>query len=265
MEPEWIREIAFDKSVLFLKSLNLQWRRTEKLVEDIHNILEEHGVKSGHILDLCCGNGRFSVHMAKKGYKVTGVDISRPFIEDARKKAEEYGVTNNTYFIECDARNLRTIRGRIAEPFDVVISAWTSIGYYDRDTDLDIFRQARDLSKDDAVLMVLETDHQAQAMTPPRNRRSPWYRLDDETVVLEYSVFDPQCSRIESTWSFYRRDGENLLFLDRTKFDYHVYSLSELFALLRAAGWEVETCYGNLTTREQITPQTSLNLIAKAS
>ena len=45
------------------------------------------------ILDMGCGTGRHSVELAKRGYKVTGVDISVGMLEQARKKAEEAGVS----------------------------------------------------------------------------------------------------------------------------------------------------------------------------
>src|SRR5689334_19872176 len=40
-----------------------------------------------HLLDAPCGNGRLSFALAKQGYRVTGVDISNEFIEEARSAA----------------------------------------------------------------------------------------------------------------------------------------------------------------------------------
>ena len=37
-----------------------------------------------HVLDVPCGNGRLSFELAKRGFRVTGVDISEEFIEEAR-------------------------------------------------------------------------------------------------------------------------------------------------------------------------------------
>src|ERR1051325_8710522 len=37
-----------------------------------------------HVLDVPCGNGRLSFELARRGYQVTGIDISREFIEEAR-------------------------------------------------------------------------------------------------------------------------------------------------------------------------------------
>ena len=40
-----------------------------------------------HLLDVPCGNGRLSRELASRGYRVTGVDISEEFIEEASAMA----------------------------------------------------------------------------------------------------------------------------------------------------------------------------------
>ncbi|HSP61435.1 MAG TPA: methyltransferase domain-containing protein, partial [Pyrinomonadaceae bacterium] len=40
-----------------------------------------------HLLDVPCGNGRLSLELARRGYRVTGVDIAEEFIEEARASA----------------------------------------------------------------------------------------------------------------------------------------------------------------------------------
>src|SRR5689334_5954588 len=37
-----------------------------------------------HLLDVPCGNGRLSFELARRGYRVTGVDISEESIDEAR-------------------------------------------------------------------------------------------------------------------------------------------------------------------------------------
>ena len=39
------------------------------------------------VLDLACGVGRHSLIFAKRGFKVTGLDYSRPYLREARKIA----------------------------------------------------------------------------------------------------------------------------------------------------------------------------------
>jgi len=47
---------------------------------------EKHG---GPILDLCCGNGRYCIALAERGYDVVGVDINESLIARARQWADE--------------------------------------------------------------------------------------------------------------------------------------------------------------------------------
>ena len=74
---------------IFLKIMNQRWLWAKESANEMVRILNDFGILSGNLLDLCCGNGRISICMALKGFKAVGVDISRPFIEDARRKAEE--------------------------------------------------------------------------------------------------------------------------------------------------------------------------------
>jgi len=46
-------------------------------------------LKKGSVLDVCCGAGTNSIFLAKKGFKVKGIDISPKAIEIAKKRALE--------------------------------------------------------------------------------------------------------------------------------------------------------------------------------
>jgi len=258
---DWTKKLFIDRSNLFLKLLNERWSRTEELVNGMVKVLSSFGITSGNLLDLCCGNARVSIYMAKKGFKAVGVDISRAFLEDARRKAEEHGVSSMATFLEGDARNLKKVVGSISQPFDVVVNAWTSIGYFSLEDDLNIFRQARKLSKEGAVLFIAETMHSdflSLKFTPTG------YQEVDNIVLLESRKYDPTSSQLSSSWAFYNKDGEDLKFIDRVEIENHVYSVSELSSLLRRAGWEPVAFYGSFSTLQPMTPLTSMNVVAKA-
>jgi len=56
------------------------------------------------ILDVGCGTGRHSIELTKRGYDVTGIDLSEGQLTRARQKAQEENL--NIKFLKEDARNL---------------------------------------------------------------------------------------------------------------------------------------------------------------
>lgn len=60
--------------------------------------------KSKRILDIGCGTGRHAIELARRGYSVTGVDLSENQLTRAREKAALAGV--NVDFQSMDARSL---------------------------------------------------------------------------------------------------------------------------------------------------------------
>ncbi len=59
---------------------------------------------SKRILDIGCGTGRHALELAKRGYQVTGADLSADQLKRAQQKAEESGVS--VTFMRADARSL---------------------------------------------------------------------------------------------------------------------------------------------------------------
>ena len=51
------------------------------------------GDRSKRILDIACGTGRHAIELTKRGYQVTGFDLSEGQLRVAREKAAETGVT----------------------------------------------------------------------------------------------------------------------------------------------------------------------------
>lgn len=58
--------------------------------------------KNLKIIDIGCGTGRHSIELAKRGYQITGIDLSESQLARAREKAKEAGVTID--FQKHDAR-----------------------------------------------------------------------------------------------------------------------------------------------------------------
>ncbi len=60
--------------------------------------------KTLKVLDVGCGTGRHSIELTKRGYAVTGIDLSESQLERAREKARDNDLEID--FLNLDARNL---------------------------------------------------------------------------------------------------------------------------------------------------------------
>jgi 2-polyprenyl-3-methyl-5-hydroxy-6-metoxy-1,4-benzoquinol methylase len=70
--------------------------------------------KTVKILDIGCGTGRHAIELSKRGYTVTGVDLSESMLKQAKNKASEQNLT--IVFQKHDARKLP-----FCNEFDLVI------------------------------------------------------------------------------------------------------------------------------------------------
>jgi 2-polyprenyl-3-methyl-5-hydroxy-6-metoxy-1,4-benzoquinol methylase len=95
----------------------------------------------GKVLDLACGPGRHSILFARKGFDVTGIDLSDNLLRVAESSARKEKL--DIHFIKADLRKIE-----LSEKFDLVVNLFTSFGFFETDEDnFSIFRTASDLLK----------------------------------------------------------------------------------------------------------------------
>lgn len=86
-----------------------------KIDEDVNflnSVFRKHKIRK--VLDVCCATGRHAIELAKKGYKIAGVDISNSAINIARKRAANFNF--DIKFYRQDMKMLR-----IKEKYDAVM------------------------------------------------------------------------------------------------------------------------------------------------
>jgi SAM-dependent methyltransferase len=75
---------------------------------------EIDGNRDLKILDIGCGTGRHSIELARRGFQVTGIDLSENMLQRAKEKAIEAGISVD--FQQADARSFH-----LSEQFGLVI------------------------------------------------------------------------------------------------------------------------------------------------
>ena len=103
-----------------------QHRDESEACRFIDNLCVHLEIESGaKILDLACGKGRHAIHLAKKGYLTTGVDLA----EESIIKAKENEVSN----VNFDVHDMR--QTYIKNGFDYVFNLFTSFGYFENNNE----------------------------------------------------------------------------------------------------------------------------------
>src|SRR5918911_5519962 len=81
--------------------------------------LREYLPPQGAILEVGAATGRFTLELARRGYRVTAVDLSAALIERCRQNLVAEGLETRVRLVVADARDLGEVEGR---QFDAVLS-----------------------------------------------------------------------------------------------------------------------------------------------
>lgn len=210
--------------------------RWEKAAEEVDKILALVSFRGTLVLDLCCGPGRHSVMLAKRGLDVTGVDRSPFLLEKAREKSDCEGVQ-----VEWILRDMRDFIRPNA--YDLALSLFTSFGYFDnKDDDRKVLRNVFESlrSGGQLVIDVAGKEWLAKIFQPTTSVKTP----DGTLLVQRHEIFDGW-TRIRNEWILIRNGRAK-------EFHFHhtIYSGQELKDRLLDAGFaDVRLC-GDLSGGE---------------
>lgn len=165
---------------------NQSWvEDTENQVDFIIQTLDLTGKE--RILDLACGFGRHSLAFARRGYSVTGVDITPAYIEDARKSASSESLKAD--FFCSDIRDVTS-----ENEFDVVLNLGDgAIGYLENEEEnLKIFDViSRALKPGGKHFMDICNAEHAELFFP----KTGW-EIGEKALALSKFEWDPKTRRM---------------------------------------------------------------------
>ncbi|MDH4222246.1 MAG: class I SAM-dependent methyltransferase [candidate division Zixibacteria bacterium] len=220
---------------------------TSKEIDGVVKIL---GVKPrNRILDLCCGYGRHSHELARRGYKVTGYDLSSFFIQRAKREAESLKI--KVKFVQGDMRELP-----FKSEFNSVINMFTSFGYFQSERDNLKVLKGINAALRPKGLFLLDTINRELILKDFQMRR--WVQRKN-FWMLEDSLFDPFTSRQETT--------RTLLFENQPRREYffslRLYTLTEMLSNLKNTGFIIEQVLGDFDLNEYSTNSPRMIILAR--
>jgi SAM-dependent methyltransferase len=229
VSPDWYKDF-FGAEWL---GLARQQFTPEQTLAQVDFITGATGLSPGaSILDLCCGHGRHSLELARRGYRVVGLDFDPPSLELAREAAAELDLA--VEFIRSDMRAI-PYRGE----FDLVINLYTAFGYLESEAeDQKVLEQVARALKPGGCFL-LDTINQTWLLRhfEPRG----WTLLNDGTVLFEERTFDLRGGRNDVTWTFVYPDGRRHV----QSHSLRVYTLVEFDAKLTAVGLTLKQVWGS--------------------
>ncbi len=222
VDPRWF-ETFFDSD----DWLSLATSRDPERTELEAGFLAERLPPRGRILDLACGTGRIAIPLARRGFEVAGIDISRGALEIARSAAPTLD------FRHGDMRELPWDDAS----FDGVVNVWTAFGYFEtQEEDERVVAEVARVLRPGGVF-VLDSINQAALL---RNfRPESWSELDGGTLFLERRVIDLPSGRVRAYWTFVDESGRR-----EHAFEHRLYTLAEYHAMLERGGLRTTEVYG---------------------
>ncbi|MDR1956859.1 MAG: class I SAM-dependent methyltransferase [Treponema sp.] len=181
-------------------------------------------------LDLCCGFGRITLELARRGFITTGVDITESYLRTAREDAAYEHL--DIEFIHQDVRSF-TRPGF----FDVAINLYISFGYFEHPEDDRRMVQNAYHSLKPGGAFIIETLGKEIAVRDFVERE--WFTREGLTVLTEYSPVDSWAG-LKNRWILLK-DGA---WIERT-FTQRLYAASELRQMLLETGFSSVELYGD--------------------
>jgi len=224
--PDWWRS-WFGPSYLSLYDSYLL-ERTPIEADRLEVLLDLH--PPARILDLGCGQGRHGIELGRRGYEVTGVDLSDYLLDVAAARARAAGV------------RLRLLKGDMREPlagarFDCALSLFTSFGYFrDEADDRKVLRAAAGMLRPGGqfLLEVLNGQREREQFQPRQ-----WFAVG-KTAVMEERHLDHGGRRL-----VVQRTVSTPNARDTDLHAIRLYSGPELEEALREAGFADVRLYGD--------------------
>jgi len=201
---------------------------------EVEGVVKLTGLQFGAVvLDLGCGPGRHTLELARRGYKVTGVDRTERYLAALKASADKEHLPLE--IVQSDMRDF--VR---QEAFDVAVNLYTAFGYFvDIEDDRRVLKNLFDsLKPGGKAVLQMNCKERLARIFQPRG----WEEVNGE-FKLEERTPHPDWSGIHNRWIHISREGIKTEFI----FDLRIYSAVELKTEMLNVGFSKVDIYGGLS------------------
>lgn len=198
----------------------------------VRYVIRKLRLKPGRkFLDCACGIGRIGLPLAKRGIRVTGIDITQSYLDEFGAKARRMGLKVDLHRVD-----MRMID--FDSEFDAAGNLWTSFGYFEKESDnlLTLKKMYRALKPGCKVMLHLMNRDWFIA----KCESTELFEVKD-TIIGQVRKFDYERSVIDSIW-YVIKDGKKRTF----PMSLRLYSYHELIDMFRSAGFVDIEGYGSM-------------------
>lgn len=214
-----------DEYLYFMED-TLRAENTTAQVDFIERALALH--PGQRVLDLGCGHGRHAIELARRGYRVTGVDLSESFLGVARADARAAGVEVDFVHGDIGAFEAR-------EAFDAAVCLFDAFGFFDDAHCLRILRNAHAALPPGAALLLDLRTREWMLRQPP----ATVVDKGNGDLMIDRQQFDLESGRLVDRRTTLRGHTRRDL-----TFSVRLFAFTEIRSLMAMAGLGIASTFG---------------------
>jgi SAM-dependent methyltransferase len=213
-----------------------QWDRYRKAADARAQWLEQtfNLDKSRPVLSLACGEGGIELALARRGFRVTGIDANSAFVFHAREQASDEGL--DATFLKEDLRREMELPGG-----NGLVCCFDTFGLLAEDDEQSLIVMMAQALAPDGLLLVDSPQREAQ-----KSARNWWPQADG--FLLQTTRWDKVSNILQTEPLFISEEGEKIELVDpydKSRGEHsgilrYIYTPDELVRKVRAAGLGAE-------------------------
>ena len=207
----------------------------DKMAEFLGNLLKNHKIEDGLVLDLACGTGVLTRKLASLGYDMTGIDISSEMLLKAREKSD-----SSILYLEQDMTEFE-----LYGTMRAIICSMDGFNYItDKNDLLKTIKLCNNYLDPDGVL-VFDINSEFKLKNVMGNNT---FVYDSEDVFYTWeNEFDEESSLCDFYLTFFvKKENGEYVRINEEQTE-RAYSTKEIEKMLKTAGFKVLNKYSGYT------------------